>query len=274
MPVTVTRNLMPGMTVTRGAQDKRADHDVAYFFAEGAANTALGIEEAITAAVTDAGGWGHKSKAYSASDGPRLHTATGTWLGNGQVFGPLTYARGAGDCQPKHASSTIGFIEAKGTVGAAIEELGSGHDCDFPGVNLFTLVKRRTATEHISMPCVWPTTRPVASSTQTINSVDYDIDGVIYPAYTLRFDGYQVEAFDGRHKTYYKGSINWTYLAGGWTSHRVYCVRWVPLPLQGDQTLPSSTLQISTNLVYQYPASVFPPISSVCPYCYGEGASG
>ena len=271
---TIRRNLKPGTRIVRGAQDIRADQDSLPFYASGYSNTMTGMEAAIDAVVADAGGWQARSPGYTGLRGPRLHVVDAEWFGEGQVFGNLVYARGAADCSPKRASVTMGFIETRGTEGTHITDLSSSNVCsDF---DITTFVKRRAAVEHIALACVWRGTRPAPpTATQVINDANYTIDGRTYAANTLRFDGYQYEAHEARGSTgFYKGQINWTYMAGGWKSHKITCVRWEYDILRGNQTIPGVVLQVDSIQIYLYPTATFTPISTMCPHCYGTNSSG
>lgn len=270
---TIRRNIKAGSKIVRGAQDLRLDRTELPFYASGYSNTMTGMEAAIDAVVSDAGGWQARAPGYTGLRGPRLHVVDAEWFGEGQVFGSLVYARGAADCSPKRASATIGFIETNGTEGTHIDDLSSGNVCN--EFNITTFVKRRAAIEHIALPCVWKGTRPSPpTSTQVINDASYTIDGISYPAFTLRFDGYQYEAYEARGTGHYKGTINWSYLAGGWKGHKIICVKWKYLPLEGDQTLPSVGLEIDAIQLYLYPTATFASIAAQCPFCFGANSSG
>ena len=257
----------PGSTFTKGYQDDRQTEAIRPFYIEGLTDANTNPKDALDVVVAAEGGNFHTHQSDATLG---LLSGSARPIGRGQVTGWLRYGRGPRDCVPAHASYSVGWIDDIGTGLAAVSAGTNASVCDDLGISISPLVKRRSPIKHIQIPCVWPDHPLVALDTPsgTINNGDYTIEGITYPSFSLRWDGYDAQSYQSAGSAYWAGNIRITYKPNLWTSHQIICVRTVPLPLEGNQTVPGYTLEFGTVQVYQYSASKFPSIASVCPKCY------
>jgi len=202
------------------------------------------------------------------------------WSGVGLITGDLIYDRNALDCRAYQYESDIGFV-VKGSVGEIITG-DSGSDADNVCTDLasgpFAIRtihwRDRTVpyTIHL-LPCV-SSSNPKSNATLkamvgTINSNSVTIDGIPIDATELRFDGAKsMKKIVGAGGTKYFFYLKFSELTGGWIDGTLTCARLVPLPLEGNQTLPSYTIEASTIQLYEYDRLTFSSIATLCPECY------
>ena len=267
------------MTYTRSYYDSAEDRWVEPFIVVGiteGSGVPLSVAEA--GVVTAMGGGTHTCRADSTIPFSRINSR---WAGLNLIVGELIYDHNALDCSSMKIEYDIGFV-VKGKEGEVIAA-DSGSDIDNVCVDLasgpfgirFTHW-RDSARPYtiILLPCVW-TTNPrldtsVVAMIGNINNATVTIDGVNYSATELRFDGFKnVRKFTNPQGTKYVGMIKFSHLAGGWYDGFMVCTRMVPLPLEGNQTLPSYTIEASVVRLYDYDRVAFDTIAQICPVCFG-----
>lgn len=272
MAITTRKPLRKGSTVRRGVQDVREDSDRLVFFAKGLDNNIQALVTAGEQVVSELGGNSHTSPATATGAsiaGPPIHSWTGRYLGKGRMIGELVYAHGNLSCIGDRIRSSIGFVEARGAQAGAVESLSSGGPCDVSGISLPNLQRRRVSVEHISVRCIAHGTRPEPNEAMlgTINDAPYTILGLQYAAYTLRFDGISVSHQKARAGERYPFWLQFTYMAGGWISHELVCVRYEAIDTGG--TLPTYVFQTESQQRYIYGDSTFDTLATLCPICDG-----
>lgn len=255
-----------GARVRAGYQNTKIDRAVRPFFIDGVVNASNGLHSAISAIVASVGGASHGHPGDSSLP---FYAADAQWFGPTQVAGHLTYARGDLDCNPALPQVSTGFVDWRGTEGGAVESLSSGGPCDVASVTIHNIQRRRKAVKHIRLRCVW-NAEPNETDhmgVATINNNSYTIGTRAYSAFELRFDGFDYEGTETRRGNRYPGWMKWTWMEDGWTSHKLVCVRFVPVDT--GSTLPSYVLQFETQQRYLYPGSDFVAVGTLCSECYG-----
>lgn len=267
-----------GMAYTRCYYDESEDQWVEPFIVVGIAEgSGVPLSVAEDAVVTAMGGVNHTCRADSNVPFSRIRAR---WGGLNIIVGELIYNYNATDCASMKIEYDIGFI-VKGSVGEIITG-DSGSDVDNVCADLasgpfairYKQWRDRTMPYTILlMPCVWSSNPRLDTSAVamigTINNATVTMDGVNYAANTVRFDGFKnVRKITGPQGTKYVGMIKFSILDGGWLDGTLTCARMVPLPLEGNQTLPSYTIEASVIQLYDYTRTTFDTIAQICPNCY------
>lgn len=264
------------MEYRRSYADQREDYAVEPYAIVGI-NEGSGVPLSVAEAniVASMGGQDHKWRGNNTLP---FHRITSRFAGTNLIVGELIYSRHALDCRAHQIEYDIGYV-VRGSVGEVITG-DSGSDVDNvcadlasgPFAQRFIHWRDRTVPYKIILiPCVWDTNPEGLGATMigAINSNAITIDGVSRPANELRFDGFKnARKFTTPGGSKYQGYLKFSQLSGGWTDGKLVCTRYEPLPLEGDQTLPSYTIIASVIQLYDYTRTTFSTIATLCPNCY------
>jgi len=270
------------MSYTRSYIDQSEDRAIEPFIVVGiseASGVPLSVAEQNV--VASLGGADHTWQNISeANGGIPFSRITSRWAGMNIIVGELIYDRNALDCKRYQYQATVGFI-VKGSEGEVITgDSGSDEDnvcadlASGPFAIRFAHWRNSTVPYTIHLvPCVSATNPRTDSSAVgmigAINSNAIFIDGVSCPATELRFDGFQnLKKYSNPSGSKYFFYMKFSQLDGGWTDGTLQCARLVPLPLEGNQSTPSYTVEASVVQLYDYRRTAFDTIAQICPLCY------
>jgi len=260
--VGVVTDIHDGMSYTVGFQDSRMDSAIRPFFVDGLPDSNIAIPTAIDKVVRQLGGYTH---AHPYDDTLKVLSANGSKVDMDSVAGVVIYGRGPRDCTPAAPSVTVGYEEIRKRVTQSVD----GPDTSgCANVALVKTIKVQVPTLSIRLPCVWDGSPQQPDFLGSVNAGSYSIFGLTFPANELRCDGFDYNPYDSPAGLYSVGTIRFYYRAGGWKAGSLTCIFPVQLPLEGNQTQHSYTLNSVFEQFLKYPSTSFAPLHEICPNCY------
>lgn len=251
-----------GASYTRGFQDSRMDSAIRPFFIDGIEDTANAIPLGIERVVRELGGYTH---THPYDDTLYVLSASGQKFDKDSVAGSVMYGRGPRDCAPAAPTVTVGYEEIRKRVTQSVD----GPDTSgCANVAIVKTIKVKVPTLSIRLPCVWDGTPAQPDFLGKINAGSYSIFGLNFPARELRCDGFDFNPYDSPNGIYSVGTIRFYYREGGWKAGSLTCIFPVQLPLEGNQTQHSYTLNSVFERFYAYDVTDFGELHEICPNCY------